>query len=282
MEVRFLGVRGSVPTPGPLTARTGGNTSSVEVRCGKQRIVLDAGTGIRRLGDELAREAETEMTLLLSHLHWDHVQGLPFFAPLYRPTTQLHVYGPASDGRSLTQALETQMSAPGFPVLWRDLPCQIAVTPLTGVESFWLEDVHVTCARLNHPGGVLGYRIEHRGRSLVYATDTEHYAVDDPKLVKLAQRADVLIYDAMYTDAEYGGEGGPARVGWGHSTWQAGVSLAARAEVKRLVLFHHDPARSDEAVDAIEREASAALPGTLAARESLRLCLRDGGKEQAA
>jgi phosphoribosyl 1,2-cyclic phosphodiesterase len=282
MQVRFLGVRGSVATPGPATVRTGGNTSSVEVLCGAQRIVLDAGTGLRVLGDELAKGGETELTLLLSHLHWDHVQGLPFFAPLYRASTRLAIHGLGAAADELTRALSAQMSSPGFPVRWQELPSRLSCTPLLGGESFLVGDVRVTCARLNHPGGVLAYRLEHDGSSVVYATDTEHYACDDPKLLALARDADVLIYDAMYTEPEYRGELGPARVGWGHSTWEAGVRIARRAGAKKLVLFHHDPGRDDQAVDGLEQAAQAHFPNTVAAREGACITLGADGEKRAA
>lgn len=282
MQIRFWGVRGSVPSPGPLTQRTGGNTSCVEVLCGNRRIVLDAGTGLRNLGDQLTGKADHQVTLLLSHLHWDHIQGLPFFGPLYRPGTELSIYGPSGSSAELSQALTTQMSAPSFPIKWQELPSSLSTLPLLGGEAFWLDDVKISCARLNHPGGVLGYRIEYGGKSVVYATDTEHYACDDPKLLALARDADVLIYDSMYTEAEYRGDRGPSRVGWGHSTWEAGARIAERASVSDFVLFHHDPGRDDDQVDALEGAARHVLPRSQAAREGLVLSLgMDDGQRAA-
>jgi phosphoribosyl 1,2-cyclic phosphodiesterase len=303
MEVRFWGVRGSIAAPGPSTLRTGGNTSSVEVRCHnaarpgeRTHILLDAGTGIRGAGAALlsglhhepeggfppreptvdargpGREPHLEITLLLSHLHWDHIQGLPFFGPLYRPHTRLNVYGPAASDEALAEALKTQMSAPGFPVAWEALPARISLHALQGGERLQVGAATVRCAALEHPGGVLGYRIEHDGKSVVYATDTEHRQdCADPALVALASDADVLIYDAMYTEAEYLGVNGSTRVGWGHSTWEAGAKVARAAKVGRYLLFHHDPVRSDEQVDALELEARQVFPNTLAAREGLML-----------
>ena len=304
MEVRFWGVRGSIAAPGPSTLRTGGNTSSVEVRCSvpceadqetekHTHILLDAGTGIREAGAALlkgqrteaprepmveagmaAREQHLELTLLLSHLHWDHIQGLPFFGPLYRPTTRLSIYGPAESSDALREALKAQMSAPGFPVAWEALPARISLHGLVGGECFRVGGAEVTCAALDHPGGVLGYRISQGGASVVYATDTEHHdGVVDPALLALATDCDALIYDAMYTEEEYRGARGPARVGWGHSTWEAGAKVARRARVGRYVLFHHDPVRNDDEVDALERAARREFPNTLAAREGLELTL---------
>jgi phosphoribosyl 1,2-cyclic phosphodiesterase len=275
-KVRFWGVRGSIATPGPATAEVGGNTSCVEVECGEERLVLDAGTGLRGLGDELVRRGDARVSLLLSHLHWDHIQGLPFFVPLYLPHTELDVYGPGWGDGGLAGALGRQMSAPGFPVELDDVPARLSLRELRHGSRFTVGDVAIRSARLNHPGGVLGYRIEFGGRSLVYATDTEHYDCVDPALAALSRGADVLIYDAQYTPEEYRGAAGPAKVGWGHSTFEAGIALARQAEVKTLVLFHHDPRRDDEALFALERRAQALDPRVVAAREGAVLELEDG------
>ncbi|MFT3926066.1 MAG: MBL fold metallo-hydrolase [Myxococcales bacterium] len=285
MEVRFWGVRGSIAAPGPSTLRTGGNTSCVEINWldhfkegQRQRLMLDAGTGIRSAGAALAStsapESPLEITLCLSHLHWDHIQGLPFFAPLYRANTRLTIYGPGASDSELENALMTQMGAPGFPVPWHALPAQIHLQALRGGERFQVGEAEVTCRALNHPGGVLAYRIDQANQSVVYATDTEHGAEMDETLLSLAEGADALIYDAMYTEAEYRGTPGrPPRVGWGHSTWQAGAQVAHAARVGRYVLFHHDPVRDDAQVDALESAAREVFPGTLAAREGLALSL---------
>ncbi|MCA9605034.1 MAG: MBL fold metallo-hydrolase, partial [Myxococcales bacterium] len=229
--------------------------------------ILDAGTGLRRLGDRMLREGRTEATLLLSHLHWDHIQGLPFFVPAYVPGHRITLAGM----RGLRGALDAQMTAPCFPVGLDALGAELAFREV-GSGPLEVGALEVRAAKLNHPGGVLAYRVSIGDRSVVYATDTEHYAVPDPHLVALAKDADVLIYDAMYTEAEYA-----SKVGWGHSTWQAGVAVAEAANVERLVLFHHDPSRDDAAVDAIERAAATARPGTIAAREgeAIRLPARE-------
>ena len=267
LTIRFWGVRGSIASPGETTQRTGGNTPCVEGSCGDDLVILDAGTGLRRLGDRMLREGRTDATLLLSHLHWDHIQGLPFFVPAYLPGHRLTLAGL----RGLRGALDAQMTPPCFPVGLDAMRADLAFREV-GAEPLTVGALEVRAAKLNHPGGVLGYRVTLGDRSVVYATDTEHYAVPDPHLVALAKDADVLIYDAMYTEAEY-----PSRVGWGHSTWQAGVAVADAANVERLVLFHHDPARDDDAVDALERLAATARPGTLAAREgeAIRLLARE-------
>jgi phosphoribosyl 1,2-cyclic phosphodiesterase len=273
LSIRFWGVRGSCPSPGPETALVGGNTSCVEIDAGGTRFALDAGTGLRRLGGALAAGgAPVELNLLLSHLHWDHIQGLPFFGPLYAPGTVLRIAG-GTAAMTLRDALRRQMSAPSFPVDWNDVPSKIETTEVRDGSRLRIGQADVHVARANHPDAVFAYRIEHGGRAIVYATDTEHYACVDPRLVALAQGADVLIYDAQYLPEEYAGQTGPSRVGWGHSTFEAGAALARAAGVSKLVLFHHDPTRSDEGVALIEKRAREHFDDVLAAREGLTIDL---------
>ncbi len=262
LSIHFHGVRGSIAAPGVSTARVGGNTSCVEVLAGDNRIVFDAGTGLRSLGDRLIASGPSATTILLSHLHWDHIQGLPFFTPIYVAGNWIEVVSGANGTMPLEAALRRQMAAPFFPVDFDDVSRQVrAREPRLG-EPFSIGNVRVTMARLNHPDPVYGYRLDYQGASIVYATDTEHFACVDPTLARLAADADVLIYDAQYTPEEY-----PGKVGWGHSTWEAAVALARTAGVRQLVLYHHDPRRSDEAVDVIELRARAAFAGAVAARE---------------
>ncbi len=270
-SIQFWGVRGSIASPGPNTALVGGNTSCVEVRCGETRLVLDAGTGLRGLGEDLLQQGVDDVALLLSHTHWDHIQGLPFFVPLYAPKTRLAVYAQLQSGTSLSDVLSRQMSAPVFPVSFAELASRVVTHELKSGARFSVGPAEVTAQRLNHPGGVLAYRIEHGGRSVVYATDTEHYACVDPALLALAQGCDVLIYDSQYTPDEYAGMKGPAKVGWGHSTYVAGAELARAEGVGRYVLFHHDPKRSDAQVAELESAAQRLFPDAVAAREGLIL-----------
>jgi phosphoribosyl 1,2-cyclic phosphodiesterase len=273
MRIKFWGVRGSIASPGPDTAQVGGNTSCVEVVCGGTRLVLDAGTGIRRLGDALLAQGPVEAAILLSHLHWDHIQGLPFFVPAYLPSTKLQIVGSGGGAATLGGVLAGQMTAPVFPVRLDELGADLRLREVRGGDAFDVGEAHVRVAKLNHPGGVLAYRIEHEGRSVVYATDTEHYACVDPTLRALAQGADVLLYDSQYTPEEYRGDGGRSRVGWGHSTYVAGAELARAAGVGRYVLFHHDPQRTDAGVTDLERRAKDLFPSSTAAREGMEIAL---------
>jgi phosphoribosyl 1,2-cyclic phosphodiesterase len=283
MSVRFWGVRGSCPSPGPETASFGGNTSCVEVRCGDQLFILDAGTGLRGLGNQLLASGQpVHATFLFSHVHWDHIQGFPFFSPLFRKNTELNLCGRVGHG-SLVEALGKQMSGPSFPVELDQVPAQLAFRPILPGKTLGFGPAEVTAAALHHPNGVMAFRIDYRGRSLVYATDTEHYSDRlDNDLVALARGADLLIYDAQYTPEEYDGRAGFARVGWGHSTWSEGVNVARAAGVRQLCLFHHDPSHDDGTVAAIERAARSELPGTIAAREGMTVELESRAASVAA
>ena len=274
LTVRFLGVRGSIAVPG-LAA--GGNTACVEVVAGDTRIILDAGTGLRTLGNERMASSTRSSTILLSHLHWDHVAGLQFFTPVYVPGHRVEIASGPNGVMSHDAAIRSLFKAPFFPVDFDDLGGTVTTRELRPNDRFESGDITVTMARLNHPDPVYGFRLDHAGQSIVYATDTEHFACVDPTLEKLAAGADILIYDAQYTPDEY-----PSKVGWGHSTWAAGAELARAAGVPRLVLFHHDPSRGDDALAALEAEAARALPGTIAAREGLVLNARDAQKAAAA
>jgi phosphoribosyl 1,2-cyclic phosphodiesterase len=274
MEITFFGVRGSIASPGPETAGVGGNTSCVEVVCGNERIILDAGTGLRKLGDKMMAEGSLEATMLLSHQHWDHIQGIPFFVPAYIPTSKLRIFGGVNGVMSLRETLEHQMTAPVFPVRLDELGAQIDLCEVRSGQAVAIGGAKVRAIKVNHPGGCFAYRIDFEGTSVVYATDTEHYACVDPALRALAQGADVLIYDSQYTPEEYRGDAGRSKVGWGHSTYVAGAELAKSAGIGQYVLFHHDPSRSDAKVAEIEAKAQALFPSSVAAREGMRIALR--------
>lgn len=272
MRIRFWGVRGSIASAGDETAAVGGNTSCVEVRCGdggESLIVLDAGTGLRRLGASLRGRVDAH--LFLSHLHWDHIQGFPFFAPAYVPGNRIHVHAPerCAPRGDVRAALAAQMRAPHFPVGLEAMRAELAFCAVAAGGEVRVGPARVRAAAARHPNGCLAYRIDCGGRSVVYATDTEHdgHGVDG-ELAALACGADLLIYDAQYTSAEYA-----AKRGWGHSTAEEGARLAAAAEVGELLLFHHDPSHDDAAIAAIEAETRARFPATTAAREGLELTL---------
>src|SRR5580692_7680790 len=278
MRIKFWGVRGSIPTPGPETVHFGGNTSCVEVRAGKALLIFDGGTGLRLLGKELVRQMPIEAHIFFSHVHWDHIQGFPFFDPAFVPGNKIHLYGGNNVSRTLEETLAGQMDHPSFPVHLTDMGAKMTFNDLFEGQILELSDglggkLTITSGRGNHPNGVWAYRVDHDGKSMVYATDTEHYAVVDPKLLDLAKNADVLIYDSQYTPEEYAGTAGTggSKVGWGHSTFAEGVRLATTAGAKKLVLFHHDPMQTDAAVREKEKRAKALFPNVIAAHEGLVL-----------
>jgi phosphoribosyl 1,2-cyclic phosphodiesterase len=276
-RVRFWGVRGSIPVPGPDTVEFGGNTSCVEVRCEVPgdppvRIIFDGGTGLRLLGDKLAKEMPLTVHLFFSHVHWDHIQGFPFFTPAFVPGNTIQMYGRANTGSTVETALAGQMETPNFPVHLRELPAKLLFNDIHEGETVDVgSGCRVTSAAGNHPGGVFAYRVEFGGKSIVYATDTEHYAEPDPRLVALAKGVDVLIYDTMYTPEEYEGVGGMSKVGWGHSHIDAGLALVKAAGVKQYVLFHHDPQQTDAMVRDKERRAKEVHPSSICAFEGLTI-----------
>lgn len=276
-NLEFHGVRGSLAAPGASIARVGGNTSCVEVVAGDTRIVLDAGTGLRAVGERLVGQPSSHTTVLLSHVHWDHIQGLPFFPPIYVPGHRVDVVSGPNGFMPLEQVLRRQMSPPCFPVAFDDIAERVTARDVRPGHALRIGDVSVRMARLNHPDPVYGYRLDYRGSSVVYATDTEHWSCIDPTLRALAAGADVLIYDAQYTPEEY-----PGKVGWGHSTFAAAAELARAAGVGQLVLFHHDPRRDDDAVAEIEARARELFYQTSAAREGLRLDVLGGALADAA
>jgi phosphoribosyl 1,2-cyclic phosphodiesterase len=271
-QVRFWGVRGSIAAPGPATARYGGNTSSIEVRCGDRLLLLDGGTGLRYLGTKLLAESPLDADLFFTHTHFDHVCGLPFFKPFFQPENSFRLWaGHLGGGLTLHRVLREFMMAPLFPVPPDVFKAKIEYLDFKAGETLPLvraPGITVRTAALNHPDGATGYRIEYAGKSVCYVTDTEHVpGKPDRNVLGLIDAADIVIYDCMYTDNEYA----KSYVGWGHSTWQEAVRLCKSARVKKLVVFHHDPDHDDDKMDAIGREVAAALPGAVVAREGMTL-----------
>jgi phosphoribosyl 1,2-cyclic phosphodiesterase len=269
-EVRFWGVRGSIPSPGPRTQRYGGNTPCVEMRCGDELLIFDLGTGVRELGEALVATGQpVRGSIFLSHYHYDHLQGLPFFTTIFIPKHSFTVYGAPRDGMSVKEVLAGQMVQPYFPVTAEQVfRAQVTYRELGSRQVLELGPARVLTLDLNHPGGNLGYRVECGGKSVVYATDVEHESARDPELVEFARDADVLILDAMYTEDEYRGRSGPAKIGWGHSTWMSAVETANASGAKQLVLFHHEPTRDDAGMDRFVEEVRKHRPEVIAAIES--------------
>ena len=272
MRVKFWGTRGSLARPGRDTVRYGGNTSSLEVRCGERLLLFDGGTGIRYLGNRLYGEAPINCDLYLTHTHFDHVCGLPFFRPFFQQENTFRVWAGHLGGRaSLQQVLWKFMMAPLFPVPPEVFRASVSYNDFAAGETLQpAAGITLRTTPLNHPDGATGYRIEFAGRSMCYLTDTEHVAgAPDRNILGLIAGADLVIYDCMYTDQEWA----DGHVGWGHSTWQEAVRLCRSAGAAKLVVFHHNPDHDDDTLDAIAAEVEAALPGSILAREGLELSL---------
>lgn len=263
VTIRFWGVRGSLPAPGPATVRYGGNTSCVSIDGvgpdGRAwALVLDAGTGIRELGKVLVGDPERDIHFFLSHSHWDHIQGFPFFAPLYQKGRRIYL-SPQKGKKMLFRLLMEQMDGSRFPLTHEQLPADLR--PMTDLEQLRRTEAGFTVERfrVNHPGDAYGFRLTMQGVRLVYIPDNE---LDPPaevvlpyeNLVDWCRDADVLVHDAQYTTADM-----PAKRGWGHSRVDRVLDLARDAEVRHLILFHHDPDRTDDEIDRIQAEARAGL-----------------------
>ncbi len=273
MKVRFWGVRGSIPTPWKEAMDVGGNTSCVQVIPSTDTlIILDAGTGIRLLGNEMVRNKRAQNLtghVFLSHTHWDHIQGFPFFSPAFIANNHFKVYGASKAEERLEDVLKGQMNYQYFPVQLDQMGARIDFIELQE-ETIELEPgLMISSCAFNHPGGVYGFRIEHEGHSVVYATDMEYTLESlDPRLVEFAKGCDIFIYDSQYTPDEL-----QSKTGWGHSTHTAAAEIAAMAGVKRLMLYHHDPLHSDQMLVQMESEAQAIFPESYLARESLEIDL---------
>ncbi len=293
----FRGVRGTHPVPGPTTLKYGGNTACVEVWADGRPIILDAGTGIVPLGRDLMRwHKKTGIpivaTLFLSHTHPDHTQGFPFFSPAHEGSSTLYIFGPKTFDQDMGDSMSRAMLPPSFPVLLEDLPSLKIISNISHnqiiligadqkpqIRNLFRQKVEVAPDAVQvsvlqsffHPSGIVNvFKIEWKGKSLVYATDIEGVAGGDEHLIRFCQGCDVLIHDAQYTVEEY------LQVplqGWGHSTPEMATLVATKAQVKQLVLFHHDPWHDDATLDAMLAHARTLFPATLMAYEGLTLCL---------
>lgn len=302
MRVRFWGVRGSTPTPGESTKYYGGNTSCVEVRGDGEILILDAGSGIRELGKSLVREFQgrpMKLNLLISHTHWDHIQGFPFFLPAYNPANHIHIRGFEGSSESLRDILSSQMRSPYFPITMQQMPGNAVIEEIVDMR-FRIGEVEVETAFMNHPGICVGYRITTSCGSVAFLPDNEPYQrlrgthadkkyriteeslayaqKQDEKLIDFIRDVDVLIIDSQYDDMEY-----QTKIGWGHGCLDDVVTLALMAGVKKLFLFHHDPDHDDDQVRRMvqwARELVAMHGDALevdAAREGLEIILPHPG-----
>jgi phosphoribosyl 1,2-cyclic phosphodiesterase len=271
LTVRFWGTRGSVSTPGPAARQFGGDTACVEVSNGANAVIFDAGSGIRRLGLTFAERRIQSADIFFSHCHYDHIIGLPFFSPLFDPAIEVTLWSGHLHGRMTTrQMVEEFMRAPFFPVRPEVFnPHTRYVDFAPGDTLRPPGDAVVHTGALNHNDGAVGYRLESGGRVVAYITDHEHgNPTADATVEQLIAGADLLVIDATYTDTEY-----PTHRGWGHSTWQHATALCRQQQVKRLVLFHHRPRRSDHDLATIEQEARQVFPDTIVASDDLEITL---------
>jgi phosphoribosyl 1,2-cyclic phosphodiesterase len=289
-RLKFWGTRGSISVPGPGTLRYGGNSTCVEVRADGEIIALDAGSGIRSLGIALEKEFQSQpirLSLLITHAHWDHIQGLPFFAPAYEKKNEIRVRGYDGIDASFNQIMAEPMKAPFFPIAMRELSARIDIKKLAEME-FSCGKVQVRARFVNHPGICAGYRLFTSAGSIAFLPDHEPYRFlhsarandmspeqakktateERAALVEFLRRSNILILDAQYTDTEY-----ESHVGWGHGSVSSAVSLALDAEVRRLLLFHHDPSHDDAMVDAMVNDARRLI------RESGKDLEVDGARE---
>jgi phosphoribosyl 1,2-cyclic phosphodiesterase len=270
MRVKFWGVRGSTPTPQAENLRYGGNTSCVEVRCGESLYIFDCGTGFRILGHHLLQQTCKPLFahIFVSHFHWDHIQGIPFFGPMYDHPENRFVFHSSSRTRSLKRVMEEQMASPYFPVDMSEMKAHRDFYEIEAGRAELDGEIKLEAMWLNHPQGCLGFRLEAGSRTLVYATDNEPgNTAFDKSVRKLAAGADVLIYDAQYLPEEYQAR----KRGWGHSHWREAVNVAMESGAKELILYHHDPDHDDACIDNVVTEARNYFPRVRAACEGMEI-----------
>ena len=265
IELTFWGTRGSIPAPGKDKSRYGGNTSCIEINLpDHELIILDAGTGIRELGNSLMlRNEKVRAHIFISHYHWDHIQGLPFFAPAYHAGNSLTIWGPEHPEFPLNKILSSQMESIHFPVESSSLSANITFKKLSP-KNYFFSDTELKILRTNHPGINFSYSFTFNKRRFIYMTDNEllpkvakaksHIAYEREDFIRFIHGADILIHDAQFSDMDY-----IKKKGWGHSPWREAAKLAAESEVKHFVLFHHDPNHSDGIIDSFVKECKEEL-----------------------
>lgn len=271
LKVHFWGVRGSIPVSGPEYARFGGNTACIQLTCGENTLILDGGSGLRQAGKAVRAAGVKEIDIFLTHSHYDHVIGLPFFHPLFDARIRMILWSGHLFGQMTTRQLIGEfMRPPWFPVTVEDCSANLDCRDFKPGEVLAPRDgVVIRTGSLNHPGGCVGYRVEMGGRSVALISDTEHIPGKlDGAVLELIDGADLVIYDTTYTDAEM-----KRFRGFGHSSWQQGIRLCEAAGARRLALFHHDPTRTDAQLDEIEAQAKAQFAGAFAARDGMTLDL---------
>ena len=262
---KFWGVRGTIAVSTMDHVKYGGNTSCIEIIVGDHHLVLDSGTGIRALGEAHLKDDVREVQLLLTHTHWDHINGFPTFVPAYDPKRSIHIMAGHLRGKGgIREVLARQMDSPMFPVPLETMQASLRFEDFDAGESFdMFPGVKVRTAPLNHPNGATGYRVEANGKAVCYVTDTEHVpGQPDQSVLELIEGADLVIYDSTYTEEEF-----PRHVGWGHSTWEEGVRLCRTADVKRLAIFHHEPGHDDKFMEALEWTARETWSNAFVARD---------------
>ncbi len=269
-EAELWGVRGSIACPSPDYVVFGGNTSCVELILGNERVILDAGTGLRNLGNGYMQNGVRRARLLLTHTHWDHINGFPFFKPGFQADRAFEIMAGHLGPGGAREVLAGQMAHPTFPVPLEAMRARLVFEDFVAGDHFTVPaGISVRTAPLNHPDRATGYRIEYGGKALAYVTDTEHTVGEpDQNVLGLIEGADVVLYDSTYTDEEFKG-----RLGWGHSTWQEAVRLCRSAHVGALVLFHHDPDHDDHFLERVAEDARAAWDRAQVARERMHLVL---------
>jgi phosphoribosyl 1,2-cyclic phosphodiesterase len=275
--IKFWGVRGNIPTPGIETVRYGGNTACVELQVGGKRLIFDGGTGLRSLSKRMMEQMPVEAHIFFTHTHWDRIQGFPFFMPAFHKGNCFHIYGSTgSNGASIKQRLCDQMLRPHFPVPMRAMQADLEFHIIAPGSVISLDDVLIEAISLNRPSSALGYRVTRNSQSVVYATDTDHSSdAIDPSLLYLAQQADVLIYDAAYADHAYYDQEF-THAFHADRAWHKAMEMAIAAEVKQIIMFHHDPSHDDDFLDQVEQDVQKRFQNVKLAREGMVLSLFEG------